>query len=397
MTTRPTSPFKTWLILIFLVIFCPLAIDLYLPAFMVMAQSLNVTEAHIQQTVAVFMLSVGLGQLLAGPLADRFGRKPVALSGIILYGIGGVLAAIAEQWSVLMLARVLQGLGACATFVSCFAIVRDSFDSKRSGAMITYLNGIVCFIPALAPIFGAWLTQAFGWRANFLFLTLFAVLGLLVILAFYRETRPADTHYSGHLLDLRRFTPMLGHPQFMFNAAITMLGMSGILVFVTTAPGWIMSHLERDMSEFTAWFTANAVVSIVASFIAPRFIKRNSQQALRCGLALFVLAAVLLMLTRSVTAPVALMLPMFIASLGFALSLGSAAGKALAPFAKQAGTASALIGVMQMSGAGVLALASQTLALSAPVQIAVHFFALAPFSLALLSRKSQQLHPHCSG
>jgi DHA1 family bicyclomycin/chloramphenicol resistance-like MFS transporter len=390
-TTRP--PIQIWLILIFLVIFCPLAIDLYLPAFIEMSHSLAVSEGQIQQTVTVFMLSVGLGQLLAGPLADRYGRRPVALTGITLYTLGAVLAAIATQWSVMMVARVIQGLGACATFVTCFAIVRDKFDGKKSGAMITYLNGIVCFIPALAPIFGAYLTQAFGWRANFYFLALFALIGLAVVALLFRETKPDYTVYEGHLLDLRRFTPFLAHTQFMFNAGITMVGMSAILVFVTTVPGWIMVSLGRSMNEFTWWFTANAVISIVASFIAPKWIKRNSRHALVAGLTLFTLSAFALLALQDVASPWAIMVPIFITSVGFALSLGAAAGNALAPFAKQAGTASALIGVMQMSGAGVLALLSQPLNLSAPVQIALHLVMLVPFLFGLLSQKSHQYHP----
>lgn len=393
MTTIARPAFHIWLILIFLVIFCPLAIDLYLPAFVAMSDDLAVSEAKIQQTVSIFMLSVGLGQLIAGPLADRLGRKPVALIGITLYGLGGLLATYANDWPIMMAARVIQGFGACATFVACFSIVRDSFDGKKSGAIITYLNGIVCFIPALAPIFGAYLTQQFGWRANFLFLSLFAALGLILVSILFRETKPSDTVYEGHILDFRRFMPFVRHKQFMFNAAITMIGMSGILVFVTTVPGWIMIHLGKDMNEFTFWFTVNAVISIVASFIAPKWIKNHSRHALITGLTLFVISAVGLLLAKDIASPIAIMLPIFVASVGFSLSLGAAAGNALSPFAKQAGTASALIGVMQMSGAGFLAFLSQPLGLAAPERIALHLLALLPFCLALLSNKRQQYHP----
>ncbi|CCQ09386.1 Multidrug resistance transporter, Bcr/CflA family [Pseudoalteromonas luteoviolacea B = ATCC 29581] len=393
MNTLPRPSLATWLVLIFLVIFCPLAIDLYLPAFVEMADSLQVSEGKIQQTVSIFMLCVGLGQLLAGPLADKFGRKPVALVGIGLYACGGLLALAAQTWLVLMLARVIQGFGACATFVTCFAIVRDKFDGKKSGAMITYLNGIVCFIPALAPILGAYLTQQFDWRANFAFLLVFAAVGFLIIVLLFQESKPQDSVYEGHLLDLRRFKPFLQHRQFMFNAGITMIGMSGILVFVTAVPGWIMVHLGKDMHEFTFWFTANAVISIVASFIAPKWIKHHSRHALIFGLTLFIVAALALLVTRHIASPAAIMFPIFIASIGFALSLGAAAGNALASFPKQAGTASALIGVMQMSGAGLLAFLSQPWFSLAPDRIAFHLLALAPFLLVLLSQKRQLYHP----
>ncbi|AOT07393.1 multidrug effflux MFS transporter [Pseudoalteromonas luteoviolacea] len=378
-------------ILALLVIFCPLGIDLYLPAFVDMQNALVVSEAKIQQTVSIYMLAVGLGQLIAGPLADKYGRKPIALSGVSLFMVGAALATVVESWESVMFARVLQGLGACATFVSAFAIVRDSFGNKGSGQMITYLNGIVCFIPALAPILGAWLTVEFGWRSNFTFLFAFAVFGLVLLFFIFKETKPEDSIYKGHILDLRRFGPMIGNPKFIFNASITMVCMSAMLVFVVGAPGWIMSHLNLPMADFTFWFALNAFISIVSSFVAPQFIKRNSRRALQFGLTLFC-GAGMITLALPQTGAAYFMLPMYIASIGFAFTIGAAAGNALAEFPKQAGTASALIGLMQMSGAGLLAILTQPLGLIAPLQLALHLCLGLPFLLLLFSKYRQALH-----
>lgn len=394
MQTQPAKPnLILLLILALLVIFCPMAIDIYLPAFPTIATQFNVTEQQVQQTVAIFMLTVGLGQLIAGPLADKFGRKPVAVVGVSLYAGSALLAYMAPSFAVLMFARALQGLGACATFVVAFAIVRDKYGSERSGQMITYLNGIVCFIPALAPILGAWLTVQFGWRMNFMFLTLFALAGLVITLTLFRETRPADSHYQGHILDLRRFVPILKTPIFLFNSLLCMVAMSAILVYVTLAPGWIITHLGGTVADFTFWFTLNAVLSIIASFITPIYIKRNSQKALRVGVTVLVSSGILMIALSHIESAIALMLPILIAALGFALSLGSAAGMALSRFPKQAGTASALIGAMQMSGASVLVFLTQYLGLSTPWLIAFHLLLLAPLWLILMSKKAHTLHP----
>lgn len=394
MQTQPAKPnLILLLILALLVIFCPMAIDIYLPAFPTIATQFNVTEQQVQQTVAIFMLTVGLGQLIAGPLADKFGRKPVAVVGVSLYAGSALLAYMAPSFAVLMFARALQGLGACATFVVAFAIVRDKYGSERSGQMITYLNGIVCFIPALAPILGAWLTVQFGWRMNFMFLTLFALVGLVITLTLFRETRPADSHYQGHILDLRRFVPILKTPIFLFNSLLCMVAMSAILVYVTLAPGWIITHLGGTVADFTFWFTLNAVLSIVASFITPIYIKRNSQKALRVGVTVLVSSGILMITLSHIESAIALMVPILIAALGFALSLGSAAGMALSRFPKQAGTASALIGAMQMSGASVLVFLTQYLGLSTPWLIAFHLLLLAPLWLILMSKKAHTLHP----
>jgi len=378
------------LILALLVIFCPLAIDIYLPAFPTIAQQFQVGEKQVQQTVAVFMLTVGLGQLIAGPLADRFGRKPVALVGVSIYGFASFAAYYAPNFSAMLIARAIQGLGACATFVVAFAIVRDRFGSERSGQMITYLNGIVCFIPALAPILGAWLTVQFGWRMNFLFLTGFALIGFMVTLLLFKETRPANSVYNGHILDLRRFVPIITTPFFLFNSLICMVAMSAILVFVTLAPGWIITELGGSVSDFTFWFTVNAVLSILASFTMPVFIKKDPIKALKCGLLLLIGSGCLMILLSNLKTPLGLMAPMFIAAFGFALTLGSAAGGALSIFPKQAGTASALIGLMQMSGASLLVFLTQHLNLSTPQLISIHFLLLIPFYYLLFRQLIQR-------
>ena len=387
MQSRQHKNLSLLFILGLLVIFSPLAIDIYLPAFPTIAEQFNASEKQIQQTVAIFMLTVGLGQLIAGPLADKFGRKPVAITGVTIYGLAAFGAYLAPDFASLMMARALQGLGACATFVVAFAIVRDRFGSERSGQIITYLNGIVCFIPALAPILGAWLTVQFGWRMNFLFMAAFALIGLFITLLMYKETRPADSVYSGHILDLRRFMPIISTPLFLFHSLICLVTMSAILVFVTLAPGWLITELGGSVTDFTFWFTCNAVLSIVASFIMPLYIKRQPKRALKAGLLLLVIAGALMLAFSQQRTALALMFPMFIAAFGFALTLGSSAGRALSLFPKQAGTASALIGLMQMSGASLLVFITQFLNLTTPVLIGVHFLMPIPFTYLLFKHK----------
>ncbi len=387
MQSRQHKNLSLLFILGLLVIFSPLAIDIYLPAFPTIAEQFSASEKQIQQTVAIFMLTVGLGQLIAGPLADKFGRKPVAITGVTIYGLAAFGAYLAPDFASLIIARALQGLGACATFVVAFAIVRDRFGSERSGQIITYLNGIVCFIPALAPILGAWLTVQFGWRMNFLFMAAFALIGLFITLLMYKETRPADSVYSGHILDLRRFMPIISTPLFLFHSLICLVTMSAILVFVTLAPGWLITELGGSVTDFTFWFTCNAVLSIVASFIMPLYIKRQPKRALKAGLLLLVIAGALMLAFSQQRTALALMFPMFIAAFGFALTLGSSAGRALSLFPKQAGTASALIGLMQMSGASLLVFITQFLNMTTPVLIGVHFLMLIPFTYLLFKHK----------
>ena len=379
-------------LLVLLVLFSPLAIDIYLPAIPQMAEALHAPVQQMQGTITGFLFSMGLGQLLSGPLADRYGRRPVALTGILLYGISALLAALASSFGELMVARILQGLGACATSVAAFAVVRDHYGPKRSGQMISYLNGAICFIPALAPLLGGWLTAHFGWPSSFWMMAGYALLVGAWLALRMPETRPADTLSGGALISWQRYRPVLVDPRFLFNALLCMLAMAVILAYVTVAPLQLMVRLGLDMAGFTHWFTGNAVLNILACFLAPRLIGRfGARRTLRAGLLVLCSSALLLTLLKGMQTPLAMMGPVFISSIGFAMVLGSAAGMALAPFGHCAGTASALLGLLQMSGAGALVSLTAIVSGATIEQLELHMWLLVPAFVLSLTRFGRRL------
>ena len=380
------------LLLVLLVLFSPLAIDIYLPAIPQMAEQLGAEVTLMQGTITWFLFSMGLGQLLVGPLADRYGRKPIALGGVLLYGLSALAAGFAASLGELMLARVLQGFGACATSVAAFSVVRDSYGPKKSGQMISYLNGAICFIPALAPLLGGWLTAKAGWSANFWFMAGYAVVVGSWLLWRMPETRPEETSSSGPLISWSRYSPVLRSPSFLFNAALCMLAMAVILAYVTAAPVQLMVKLGLDMNGFSYWFTANAALNILACFLAPRFIARvGPRRTLRIVLLVLLLSAILLTLTMHLAHPLAMMGPVFLSSIGFAMILGAAAGMALAPFGHCAGTAAALLGLFQMSGSGALVGITGWLMPDPLSQLALHMWLLLPPLLMLMTRQGRRL------
>ncbi|HHQ4930257.1 TPA: multidrug effflux MFS transporter [Aeromonas hydrophila] len=380
------------LLLVLLVLFSPLAIDIYLPAIPQMAEQLRAEVTLMQGTITWFLFSMGLGQLLVGPLADRYGRKPIALGGVLLYGLSALGAGFAASLGELMLARVLQGFGACATSVAAFSVVRDSYGPKKSGQMISYLNGAICFIPALAPLLGGWLTAKAGWSANFWFMAGYAVIVGSWLLWRMPETRPEETSSSGPLISWSRYSPVLRSSSFLFNATLCMLAMAVILAYVTAAPVQLMVKLGLDMSGFSYWFTANAALNILACFLAPRFIARvGPRRTLRIGLLVLLLSAIALTLAMHIEHPLAMMGPVFLSSIGFAMILGAAAGMALAPFGHCAGTAAALLGLFQMSGSGALVGFIGVLMHDPLSQLALHMWLLLPPLLMLMTRQGRRL------
>ncbi|CAG18552.1 multidrug effflux MFS transporter [Photobacterium profundum] len=380
-------------LMVVLVLFSPLAIDIYLPALPAMAKEFAVDTTRVQDTVTWFMFSLGLGQLLAGPLADRFGRRPIALVGITIYALSAAMAYWAQTLDLLLLARLLQGFGACATSVAAFAAVRDSFGPERSGRMISYLNGAICFIPALAPILGSWLTHEFGWRSNFSFMAGFAIVAGSFIAISFKETRPADTNIEGSMISFERYMSVLREPVFLFHATLCMLAMAVILAYVTSAPVWLMMELGQDMGQFTIWFGINAALNILACMVAPKYMDRfGTRRTLKTGLILLIGAGAAMLALSNIAQAWAFMLPIFICSFGFAFVLGSSAGKALAPFGDRAGTAAALLGLFQMSGAGLMVSLTQRLDFTPPMLLTFQMWLVIPGLLILWSKVGRKWH-----
>ncbi len=376
-----------------LVLFNPLAIDIYLPALPMMAKEFSVDVTRLQDTVTWFMFSLGIGQLLAGPLADRFGRRPIALGGILIYAFSSALAYIADTLDMLLVARLIQGLGACATSVAAFAAVRDSFGPEKCGRMISYLNGAICCVPVLAPLLGAWLTLHFGWRSNFSFMFVFSVIAGIFVILNFKETRPSNVDVEDTLFSFSRYFSILREPTFLFHATLCMLAMAVILAYVTSAPVWLMMKLGLNMNQFIIWFGINAVLNILSCMAAPKFMDLfGSRRILYAGFVILIISGAMMLGLSYSQQAWAFMIPTFMTSLGFSFVFASSAGSALAPFGDRAGTAAALLGLFQMSGAGLMVSLTQRLELTPPLLLTLHMWLFIPGLIVFLSKRGHKWH-----
>jgi len=351
---------QRWLIglLMGLVTLTPMAIDIYLPSLPAMAHAFGEPIGALQASITLFIFAVGLGQVLIGPLADRYGRRPVALCGALAYLAGSALGAAATSLEVFYAARIVQGLGACSASLVAFAAVRDCFSPAVGARVYSYLNGALCTVPALAPMVGGVLALHAGWRSTFVFMAVFA-LALASLLALrFEETRAKPTHRSGALYSLPRYAPIVASGRFLYFACFGMAGMAMILVFVSAAPVVLVQQLGYSELGFSAWFGGNAAINIAAFFLAPAFIARYGRYTMvRVGMAALLLASAL-HLGAWLWAPLSawiFMLPVAVLTVGFSLALGSGLSLALEPFADRAGTAAAVYGLFQMSGSAVIA------------------------------------------
>jgi DHA1 family bicyclomycin/chloramphenicol resistance-like MFS transporter len=366
-------------LLILMVIFSPLAIDIFLPALPIMAEDFAVSMTKIQWRIAIFILSMGFGQLISGPLADRYGRRPVAMTGIIIYCFASVLAAFSDSLTFFLIGRLVQGIGACAIVVSAFASVRDKYNAIESGIMYSYLNSAICCIPALAPLLGNVLTENYGWRSNFEFMAGYAVIAGFILFMTLKETRPKETQRPKNLIALAHFLPVLKHPVFLFNALVVMLSMAIIIAYVSSSPAWLMVKLGLDQQSFVFWFSINAAINIVACFLAPRVLLTfGARITIGFGMVLLIFSGLLMLVLLEWQTPIAFMLPVMISSLGFSLLMGACTGQALAPFGDKAGSASALLGFVQMSGSAIIVYLLQLLPLSEVQQLTLLMLTVIP-------------------
>ncbi|MDF2912673.1 MAG: Bcr/CflA family drug resistance efflux transporter [Pantoea agglomerans] len=220
---------KFTLLLLSLVLLAPLGIDLYLPTLPQIAEGLDTPVNLVQTTIPLFLLVMGLGQLVTGPLVDNYGRKPIALLGLALYITGSAIAATATSFPLFVLARLVQGCGVCCSAVVAFSGVRDRLSGDDAARAYGFLNGALNIVPALAPLLGGLLASAFDWRAPFWFLCAYGVLITLLVIIWLPETRPADTlRVKG--LPIKQYAAILRQPRFLAFAFANAgaLGTAGI-------------------------------------------------------------------------------------------------------------------------------------------------------------------------
>lgn len=347
-------------LLIALVLIMPLGTDIYLPSMDAMARDFKRPLAELQATITLFVFSVGLGQLLCGPLSDRIGRRPVALFGSIAFGLGSLLGQWAPTLEVFYAARILQGLGACAATVAANSAVRDVFSASASARVYSYMTGALYVIPATAPLIGGVLAAHFGWRSTLLCMVIYASLATVLFVWRWPETQARETRAAIRQTPALRgnFGPMLRDRRFVYCALIALSGMAMNLIYVSSAPSVIITQLHGSATDFGLWFGLNAVVSIIGFMLAPRIINRwGLFTALRLGISIIVLAGLLELLLPWLLAPSGLryMAPVLVLSIGFSSALGSAMSLALEPFGARAGAAAALFSIVQLSGGSLLA------------------------------------------
>jgi MFS transporter, DHA1 family, multidrug resistance protein len=332
-----------------------LATNILLPSLPQMAASLRVSSAAVTSAITVFLAIFALGQLAVGPISDRYGRRWPVLTGFAVFFAGSVWCGLANDLPGLLIGRVIQAAGACATSVLSRAIARDMFSGAALARAMALIMIAMAAAPGFSPLLGGALEHYFGWRSEFALLAAFAGLGALAYGSVFGETHHA-ARTPLHLPAIaKNYLGLTTDRRFLVPAATVSLIMGGLFAMFSAAPRVLIEALGFSPIEL-GWFFAGTVMIVfaagmLATRLAPRF---GLDRSIQFGLIAAATGSIAIQLV-SIFSPTFLSflaaMSVFLLGMGIVNPLGSA--QALSPFGEKAGAASALLGFWQMMTAAI--------------------------------------------
>lgn len=338
----------------------PFSIDMYLPAFPAIAKGLHTDIAQVTLSLTSYFIGISIGQLFYGPVIDKFGRKKPLLFGLFLFAAASVGCALAPSIYWLIAMRVVLALGGCVGMVVSRAVVRDLFPVSETAKIFSILMLIVGVAPILAPSIGGWVLSVSGWRSIFYVLT--GIGGLLIAAVYFylpeshKEMTTKPLNFKNSIAD---YKTVFFNKTFIFYAFAGSIAMAGMFAYISGSPFAFMKYFGLSESQYGWIFGTNAMGYIAGSQINRLLLKRltSLQIVLLAGGTLFIVAlSMITLLQLELFTPVVLVLHIFTFLFCLGILVPNSTAMALAPFTENAGSASALIGFLQMVCGAILSI-----------------------------------------
>lgn len=353
--TSKTDSSKPWGLLILLMAMTaigPTTLNILVPALPQLSWRLDVSISVIQLTVSIYLLALAAGQLLTGPLSDRFGRRPVLFVGLALTAAASILAIVVPNVGGLIGARILQAIGASAGIVIGRAIIRDLFDRSRAAAMMGLVATVMVVLPTLGPLIGGLLDTAFGWESIFICTALSSLAVLAWAAMTLPETRGLNTPAGMPQGFLRDFVWLARNRNFAGYVLAAALGSATFFAFLGGGPYVVITLMDRTSAEYGVWFAISSIGYMAGNYIASRMSTQlGIDRLIWWGIAVEavgVVAATLLAMFAHHLGPAIVFMPQLVVSLGNGLMLPGALTGAVSVRPQAAGTAAGIAGFAQM-------------------------------------------------
>ncbi|NNS07517.1 Bcr/CflA family multidrug efflux MFS transporter [Erwinia sp. JH02] len=335
----------------------PLSIDMYLPALPQIAREFAVSAGSVQMTLNAYILGFALGQLVYGPLADSFGRKPVIAAGTLIFAIAAAACALAQTIDQLITLRFLHGLSAAAGSVVISALMRDSYSKEEFSRMMSFVMLVTTIAPLLAPIVGGWMLLIWSWHAIFWTISAAAVVTTLLVVTQIKETLPKDKRQPFSLrTTLRNFLSLFRHKRVFSYMLASGFSFAGLFSFLNVGPFVYIELNHISPQDFGYYFALNVVFLFLMTLLNSRCVRRFGPLVMfRFGLLIQFSMGVWLVVVSALNLgfiPLVFGVAMFIGCVAMVSS--NAMAVILEEFPHMAGTASSLAGTLRF-GVGALA------------------------------------------
>jgi len=336
----------------------PFSIDLYLPAFKKIAEHFGTTPSRVSFTLSSYFIGLAIGQIFYGPFLDRFGRKRPLYFGLLLYIVASVGCAFSVSIEMLIVMRFLQAIGGCAASVAATAMVRDFFSPEEGAKVFSRLMLILSVSPLFAPTVGGWVISLFGWQMLFFILSVIVSMFLLIVFLFLPEGHQPDPSVHIKLMPMiRTFSSVLTNRQFFTYTFSGAFSFAGLFTYLAGAPAIFLDSFQLSANMFGLLFACLSVGMIGGgqfNIFLQKFFK--AEKIFSRALEMQLLMAIIFVVGCAfdwygLKSQIAIFF-IYISCVG--LTYPNAAALAMAPFSKNAGSASALLGTVQM-GVGAAA------------------------------------------
>ncbi len=369
-----------------------LATNILLPSLPQMAESLKVTSAAVTSAITIFLAVFAVGQLVVGPISDRYGRRWPVLIGFGVFFVGSVWCGLATDLPSLLVGRVIQAAGACATSVLSRAIARDMFAGPALARAMALIMIAMAAAPGFSPLLGSALDHYFGWRSEFALVAVFAGLGALAYGTVFGETHLATRTPLDPLAIARNYIGLIADRRFVVPAATVSLIMGGLFSVFSAAPRILIEAMHFTPIQLGLFFAGTVLIVFAAGMLATKLAPRYGlDRSIRGGLfaaATGSIAMLLVSLYSPSFLPFLGAMSVFLLGMGIVNPLGTA--QALSPFGDKAGAASALVGFWQMMTAAIGVWLAATISHEALFALGV---VLTAFSLAAVGLYTLRAKP----